>query len=149
MKKIVAAVLTCVSLSCSATPSARHAWVDELFEQGRPIKAAVDQFNQKHEQQRVECGQPPLTKDELIAALRIGLRRDATRLNDARRKSIQRTLRTGIMPKGAAINLTSGWDLGELYCDIYHITVSYYGLDIDVRNVLISSTLCPVASQNP
>ena len=117
-------------------------WVEALFRAGVPIQVAVDRFNQEQNTHRQKCGQPPLTTQELVAALRLSLTRDAHRLDAERRHAVQKTLKSNVLPKGAELCLTTGWQHPDgFYYQLCHITVSYFGMHLDVRQTLLSSEL--------
>jgi hypothetical protein len=73
-----------------------------------PLAQAVREFNESAKKNAVGKGQPPLTEDEVVAAIR-GWIRDRFPATDDVYGAFQKVAHTGALPPGAELSFTTGW----------------------------------------
>jgi hypothetical protein len=93
------------------------------YPKATPLSQAVAEFNERARRTQVGKTQPPLTVEELLAAIR-DWNPDEDAIEPAMFAELQRAAKSGMMPKGAYLNYNSG-------------TLARNGYDIDAWNIYL------------
>jgi hypothetical protein len=114
-------------------------------EQATPLADAVRAFNAEAAEDPIGKTQPPLTEDEVIAALR-GIMRELTPMTDEVYNTYQKIAETRTLPPRAELHFTTGWvprlegfHFTVWWADLSIMTGEHAGYNYRLRDRKISS----------
>ncbi len=109
------------------------------------LKAAVEDFNAKARMDPTGKSQPPLTENEVIAAIRGWVPEYTASVSDDVYAQFQQVAESGELPEGAGLSFCSGWDgyrgysFSVWWIDITLKTGEKSGYTFRIRDQKISS----------
>ena len=111
---------------------------------GASLSDAVKQFNAKAAKDPIGAKEPPLTEDEVVAAIR-GWIRSETKVDDKTYATYIMIINSRKLPEGASLGFTTGWsgyhgyDFTVWWIDLNVKTGPRTGYTYRIRSRLISS----------
>jgi hypothetical protein len=105
-------------------------------ESGKPLADAVDEFNEKAQKDSIGKEQPPLTEDEVIAAIR-GWDQKQTPVSDKVYKTYRLIADSKMLPEGATLTFTTKWSNKDFNFDVWRV-------DLNVKTGPQEGFTCPI-----
>ncbi len=109
------------------------------------LALAVEEFNISTLRQREEAGQPPLTEDEVIAAIRLWHLTDKTELPTEVRDRVREIAESRVVPPNAVLGRVAGSYEHGYHFYVYRVILNIVGpgeqppVNVVIRDRLISS----------
>jgi hypothetical protein len=121
----VASLLQPLSVGSPAPPFDASAFVaGEKSRNATPLAEAIEKFNKHAKSDPVGEHQPPLTKDEVVAAIRLAQRASFPESPDSLFRAYKRVADTGELPPNADFDDLSSLDCGgDFVFDVWYVRI--------------------------
>ncbi|QDT17096.1 hypothetical protein [Alienimonas californiensis] len=108
------------------------------------LAAAVDQFNEEAAESPIGKTQPPLTTDEVVAAIRSWMPKYGPAVSDERYRQYLQIAETGVLPPGARLHSNTTHYIGGYAITVWWADLGIYdpdggGYNFRIRDQKLSS----------